>query len=278
MGIKTYNVLIYLFFPFIIFFFFFRVFVGKEDKNRFLEKLSFISKVRPKGKLIWIHACSVGEVRSSYNIIKSFIKNGYRVLVTTNTYLSSLDVKNKFSKNVVHQYLPLDINIFIKKFLKYWRPEKVILIESEIWPNVIYLAHRFNIPLFLLQARFSNNSIKKWSLCGNFLKNILEKFSLIIPQSLLDKKKLEKYAPGTMDIVANLKFSSDILKFSTKEKNNLQKHLKKRTIVAAVSTHKGEEEIILMMGLSILILPLRINWPKALCESGLRNWPNNNLL
>ena len=245
MGIKAYNVLLYLFLPIIIFFFFLRVLLGKEDKNRFLEKLCFITKARPAGKLVWIHACSVGEVRSSYNIIKSFIKDGYKVLVTTNTYLSSLDVENKFSNNVVHQYLPLDIKFFIKKFLKYWRPTKVILVESEIWPNVIYLANKLEIPLFLIQARFSDNSIKKWSIFGSFFKHLLEKFSLIIPQSFLDKKKLESYTNNKMHIVANLKFSSDIPKFSTKEKNNLQKYLAKRTIISAVSTHKGEEEIII---------------------------------
>ena len=245
MGIKTYNILLYLFFPIIIIFFFLRVLLGKEDKSRFLEKLGFISKIRPKGKLVWIHACSVGEVKSSYNIIKSFVKDGYKVLVTSNTYLSSLDVNNKFSKNVVHQYLPLDISFFIKKFLKYWRPTKVILVESEIWSNVIYLVNKLNIPLFLIQARFSNASIKKWTFFSSFFKNILQKFSIIIPQSLLDKKKLEKYTTSEMAIVANLKYTSDILKHSIKEKKNLQKHLKKRIIITAVSTHKGEEEIII---------------------------------
>ena len=245
MGIKTYNILLYFFFPFIIIFFFLRVLLGKEDKDRFLEKIGFISKIRPMGKLVWIHACSVGEVKSSYNLIKYFIKDNYKVLVTTNTYLSSLDVEKNFSENVVHQYLPLDISFFIKKFLKYWRPRKVILIESEIWPNVIYLANKLNIPLFLLQARFSANSIKKWSVFESFFKNILEKFSLIIPQSSLDRKKLKKYTTSAMNIVANLKFSSDILRFSLREKNNLLKHLEKRLIITAVSTHKGEENIII---------------------------------
>ena len=245
MGIKTYNTLLYLFFPIIIFFFFLRVILGKEDKRRFLEKLAFISKVRPRGDLVWIHACSVGEVKSSYNIIKSFIKDGYKVLVTSNTYLSALDVKNTFNNKVIHQYLPLDINFFIKKFLNYWRPKKVILIESEVWPNVIYLVYKLKIPLFLIQARFSDNSIKKWGLFKSFFKNILEKFSLIIPQSLLDKEKIEKYTTAKMSIVANLKYSSDILKYSIKEKNNLQKYLKKKTIISAISTHRKEEEIIL---------------------------------
>ena len=63
----------------------------------------------------------------------------------------------------------LDIKFFIKKFLKYWRPTKVILVESEIWPNVIYLANKLDIPLFLINKRFSDNSIKKWSIFSNFL-------------------------------------------------------------------------------------------------------------
>ncbi len=63
-----------------------------------------------------------------------------------------------------------------------------------------------------------------------FFKHLLEKFSLIIPQSFLDKKKLESYTNNEMHIVGNLKFSSDIRKFSTKEKNNLQKYLKRELL------------------------------------------------
>ena len=138
MGIKIYNIILMIFLPLIIIFFFLRVIIGKEDKNRFLEKLNFSSSKRPKGKIIWVHACSVGEVKSSYNLIKSFIKDNYSVLVTTNTYLSALDVKKSFSSKVIHQYLPIDFNFLIKRFLKNWRPSKAIFVESELWPNLIF--------------------------------------------------------------------------------------------------------------------------------------------
>ena len=245
MEIKIYNIFLFILFPFIIIFFFFRVIIGKEDRNRFLEKLSFSSKKRPLGKLIWIHACSVGEVRSSYNLIKSFSKDNYKILVTTNTCLSALDVKKNFTENVIHQYLPLDINFFIKKFLSHWSPDKAVFIESEIWPNLIFNAYRSKIPLFLIQARVSSTSLKRWKLFKSFFKTILDKFSLIIPQSSLDKKNLQKYTKNSMNIVANLKFSSDKLKFSLKEKSKLQKIIGKKTIISAVSTHAGEEDIIL---------------------------------
>ena len=245
MEIKIYNIFLYVLSPFITIFFFFRVIIGKEDKNRFLEKLSFISKKRPPGKLVWVHACSVGEVRSAYNLIKSFSKDNYKILVTTNTYLSALDVKKSFSENVIHQYLPLDMNFFIKKFLSHWTPDKAVFIESEIWPNLINNAYKAKIPLFLIQARFSNTSLKRWKLFESFFKSILDKFSLIIPQSLQDKENLQNYTKNSMNIVANLKFSSDKLKFSSKEKIKLQKLISKKTVISAVSTHTGEEEIIL---------------------------------
>ncbi len=245
MVIKIYNILLFLCFPFIMIFFFFRVLIGKEDKTRFLEKLSFISKKKPPGKLVWIHACSVGEVKSTYNIIKHFQKDKYKILVTTNTYLSSLDVKRNFSENVLHQYLPLDLRFFIKKFLNHWKPDKAIFIESEIWPNLIFNAYKSKIPLFLIQARFSNTSLKRWKLFKGFFKNILGKFSIIIPQSLSDKRNLENFTNNKMSIVANLKYSSEKLKFSYKEKMALQKSMGKKTVVSAVSTHSGEEEIIL---------------------------------
>ena len=240
MEIKIYNIFLFALFPFIIIFFFFRVIIGKEDRNRFLEKLSFISHKRPLGKLVWIHACSVGEVRSSYNLIKKFSKDNYKILVTTNTYLSALDVKKNFTGNVIHQYLPLDINIFIKKFLSHWMPDKALFIESELWPNLIFNAYKSKIPLFLIQARFSNTSLQRWKLFKSFFKSILDKFSLIIPQSSLDKKNLQNYTKNSMNIVANLKFSSDKLKFSSIEKIKLQKIIGKKTIISAVSLASKE--------------------------------------
>ena len=245
MKIKIYNIFLYVLFPVIVIFFFFRVIIGKEDKNRFLEKLSFSSKKRPLGKLIWIHACSVGEVRSSYNLIEKFLKDNYKILVTTNTYLSALDVDKNFTKNVIHQYLPLDFNFLAKNFLNHWTPEKAIFIESEIWPNLIFNAYKSKIPLFLIQARFSNTSLKRWRLFKKFFKSILDKFSLIIPQSLLDKRNLQNHTKNSMNFVANLKFGSNKLKYSSKEKMQIQKLVDKKTIISAVSTHTGEEEIIL---------------------------------
>ena len=113
MHIKIYNFIMFLFLPVILFFFFLRILLDKEDKKRFIEKLSFPSKNRSgKKKIIWFHASSVGEIKSVYTLIDKFITNNYLVLVTTNTYLSSVVVKKDFPKSVVHQYLPIDFILF----------------------------------------------------------------------------------------------------------------------------------------------------------------------
>ncbi len=245
MGIKGYNFILFLLLPFIILLFILRVFLGKEDKNRFLEKFSFPSKNRPIGKIIWFHACSVGEVKSSYNLIRFFIKNNYSVLVTTNTYLSSLDVKKNFSNKVIHQYLPLDLKFFIKRFLNHWKPDKAVFIESELWPNLIFGAKKLNIPLCLIQARVSDNSLRKWIFFKNFFINILNSFTFIIPQSTSDKKKLENYTHSKISSAINLKYTSEKLKYSKKDRLNIKNNILKKNIISAASTHSGEEEIII---------------------------------
>ena len=138
MYFKFYNLMLLILFPVILVYFFSRLLNGKEDKKRLLEKFSISSTSNPSSKkVIWFHACSVGEVRSTYTLINKFIQNNYLVLVTTNTHLSSIDVKNNFSKDIIHQYLPIDYSFFINRFLNKWKPKVAIMVESEIWPNLI---------------------------------------------------------------------------------------------------------------------------------------------
>ena len=96
MNIKGYNFLILILSPFITIFYFLRVITGKEDGKRFLEKISYTNKKKPDNKLVWFHACSVGETKSIYILVKKFIADNYEVLITTNTRLSSVYVNDNF--------------------------------------------------------------------------------------------------------------------------------------------------------------------------------------
>ena len=232
-------------FPVILVYFFSRLLNGKEDKKRLLEKFSISSTSNPSSKkVIWFHACSVGEVRSTYTLINKFIQNNYLVLVTTNTHLSSIDVKNNFSKDIIHQYLPIDYSFFINRFLNKWKPKVAIMVESEIWPNLINNAKKKKIPLCLIQARISNSSLKKWLYLPNFYKEILQKFNFIITQSNLEKKKILNSSGTNVSAVINLKNSSPKLAYDKKIENIFKKR-HSNFVISAVSTHEGEERIIL---------------------------------
>ena len=128
--------LLILFSPLIILI---RLIKKKEDKNRFKEKFCFFTKKRGKGKLIWFHGSSVGEILSVIPLIEELEKKKSidKILVTSST-LSSSKVLSKFKlKKTIHQFFPVDSNLLTKKFLNYWKPSAAILIESEIWPNML---------------------------------------------------------------------------------------------------------------------------------------------
>ena len=135
--------IIYKFIINIIFFFspiiiLVRLLKKKEDPIRFKEKFCFFSKKRIKGKLIWFHGASVGEILSIIPLIEKLEKNKKikQILVTSNTLTSSKILSELRLKKTIHQFFPIDTNYHSKKFLKYWKPSSAIFIDSEIWPNM----------------------------------------------------------------------------------------------------------------------------------------------
>ena len=115
-----------------------RIIKGKEDIYRFIEKFSIPKHRRAKGKIIWFHGASVGELMSVIPLIKNYEKDKSinQILVTSST-LSSSRVLKKFNlKKTTHQFYPIDHIYFTNKFLNYWKPSLVFFIESEIWPSM----------------------------------------------------------------------------------------------------------------------------------------------
>lgn len=243
---KFYNLVLLFLLPVIIIFFLIRYLSGKEDKKRILEKFS-LSSVKPSSskKVIWFHACSVGEVKSIYSLIKKFVQNNYSVLITTNTTLSSIAVTNSFPKGIIHQYLPIDYSFFVNKFLNKWKPKVSIIVESELWPNLIYNTKKKKIPICLIQARISENSLRNWKYFKYFFKEIIQKFNFIIAQSVLEKNRIINSSGITVSSVINLKNSAPKIKYDKKEKELFKKKIGNNFIITAVSTHEGEEKIIL---------------------------------
>ena len=224
----------------------FRILKNKEDPSRFVEKLGIFEKKSIKGKLIWFHGSSVGEILSIIPLVEKFEKNKNikNILITSNTFSSSKVLKKFRLKKTIHQFLPIDSRILVKKFLSNWEPSVAIFIESEIWPNFINEINRKEIPLILINARMTKKTFLKWNNLKNFSKSIFNKFNLTLSQNKETMFFLKKLGSKNIKNFGNLKFSENksIKNNNIKSKKLLKFFKSKNFVFGGISTHSGEEE------------------------------------
>ena len=248
----------------------FRIFKKKEHKSRFIEKFGFNSKYKKKGKLIWFHGSSVGEIMSIIPLVHHYENNNLidQVLITSSTLSSSNILKKYKFKKTIHQFYPIDCFFISIKFINYWKPSVVIFVESEIWPSLFKILKKKKIPLILLNARVTNKSFKKWLLLENFAKSVFKNISYSYPQNLETLKYLKQLNVKNIKYLGNLKFIQNPYDNKTNFKNNLSSMFSKYKIWIAASTHHDEEivcaktHIILkrkIKNLITIIIPRHIN-------------------
>ena len=247
----------------------FRLFKKKEDPIRFKEKFCSISKKRIRGKLVWFHGASVGEILSVIPLIEKLENNKKinQILVTSNTLSSSKILANLKLKKTIHQFFPIDTNYHIKKFLSYWKPNAAIFIDSEIWPNTIMQISKKGIPLILLNARITKKSFKRWKRFSKSAKKLFEKFDICFPSSVESEKYLKLLGAKKIKSIGNLKFSQTELNNDFLSSKLKKKFLSKK-IWCAASTHETEENFcglahkklkIKYKNLLTIIIPRHIN-------------------
>ena len=115
-----------------------RIFLGKEDLNRFKEKYGFLAKNNKNKETIWIHGASMGEILSIIPIVRRFEedKKIKQILITSSTTSSSYILSKFKFKKAVHQFYPFDLNFLTNHFIDHWKPKLAIFVDSEIWPNM----------------------------------------------------------------------------------------------------------------------------------------------
>ena len=257
-----------------------RLFKKKEDKIRFTEKFSITSKKRKDGFLIWFHGSSVGEIFSVIPLIKHYEKDKSikQILITSST-ISSSKILNKFKfKKTVHQFYPIDHFVFVNLFLKFWKPNIAIFIDSEIWPCMFKNIKENKIPLLLINARLTKKTFNRWFKFKNFTNSVLKNIKTAYPQNLDTKLYLNKLGVRNVVELGNLKFSEYQEDFDRKNKK-LNSFLKNKNFWVASSTHDNEEifcakaHIILknkFKNLITIIIPRHIDRARRI-ESELQN-------
>ncbi len=206
----------------------------KNISNRF-----GIYENRIKSNPVWFHAVSLGEVISSETLIKKIIFDN-KVVLSVSTPTGYRQAKKIFGNSLQIVYAPWDIHFFVNNFLNKFNPKALIIFETEIWPSMIKATSAKKIPIFLTNARLSQESNSKYSKIKFFVKEVVELFTLVLAQT---NKHYDRFVSLGVDkdkikIVGSIKFDQN---------NNIEKNkiiVRDPNLIIATSTHPGEEEII----------------------------------
>ena len=254
--LQVYRYLTYFLFPIFIIAIYFRSFINKEDRVRYREKIfssHFKAHTIKKKKLIWFHAASIGECLSILALIEKIDNENKDInfLITTTTLSSSklLEKKLKQYNNIIHRFFPLDIERLAEKFLILWNPDLVCFVDSEIWPNFLFKIKEKNIPLLLINARITKKSFNRWKVVSNFAKKVFNNFDLCLAANAESKNNLNKLHVKNLKYIGNLKYSASKTLEELDDSN--KKILSNFKTWCAVSTHSGEELIVLKTHLEI---------------------------
>lgn len=215
---------------------------GKEDLVRVDERLGFTRVERPAGDLIWLHGVSVGETLSLLPLVERFVKArpDLTVLVTSGTVTSAQILAERLPAGVIHQYAPVDGPETVARFLDHWRPSLGILVESELWPNLLLEARRRGVKLALVSARITDKTVDGWARFPASARAILSAFDLILPQDQASAERLARLG-ARIDGLINLKLAGDPLPHDAGAFSRLSAAIGDRPVVVAASTHEGEE-------------------------------------
>lgn len=221
-----------------------RLRLAKEDPGRLGERLGRAAAPRPTGALVWLHGASVGEALTVLPLVDALLagRPALEILLTTGTVTSARAVAGRLPPRVRHQYVPVDLPGAWRSFLDHWRPHLALLVESELWPNLIAETRSRRVPMVLLNARLSERSHRRWMRAPGMAKELLAGFEICLAQSAPDGDRLRDLGAIQVRVVGNLKHAAAPLPFDPSALDELRSALGGRPVWLAASTHPGEEE------------------------------------
>jgi len=237
---------------------------GKEDPERVGERRGLSLGTRPHGPLVWIHGASVGEVLAAAALIERLRALNLRILLTSGTVTSAAIVAKRFPPDIIHQYVPYDSPRYVARFLDHWRPSLALFIESDLWPNLILSAAARRLPMVLINGRMSPRSFPRWRRARNTISALLGQFEVCLAQSETDADRFAALGARNVITTGNLKLDVPAPPADGAKLEKLMAMTRGRPVVAAASTHPGEEEILIethrrlagfFPGLLIVIVP-----------------------
>ena len=214
---------------------------GKEHPARLRERRGEPSLPRPDGPLIWVHGASVGEMLAVVPLIDRIRARDFAVLVTSGTVTSAALAGQRLPDGAIHQFIPVDLPQFAARFLDHWRPDLALFVESDLWPNLILGCARRKIPMILVNGRISERSFRRWRLVSGASAALLGRFDLCLAQSDANAQRLARLGAPRVSTTGNLKLDVPAAPVDTATLHRFNALIGLREVVAAASTHAGEE-------------------------------------
>lgn len=244
---RIYTVIFYLLIPAIMI----RLFIKGRKQPAYRERIleRFMLAKQPQPVDIWLHAVSLGEAIAATPLIERLLGSNHRLMITTMTPTGSQHIQNQFKNRVQHQYIPYDLPWCAKRFLRAINAKMAIMLETELWPNLICEAHRSSMKVVLVNARISDKAFHQYRRVALFFSPILKKFAMIGTQSELDAARYRALgAPKEkVYVFGNIKF--DLCLSSAKIPPTLFDFKRdwgmSRPVLIAASTHDDEERQLL---------------------------------
>lgn len=222
---------------------------GKEILARLPERRGIDATPRPAGRLIWLHAASVGETVSILPVLAEVARLAPDVtlLVTTGTVTSAEMLAQRLPElglleRVIHRFAPLDVPSWVARFLDHWRPDAAAFVESELWPNLLAACQARSIPMMLINGRLSARSLAGWQRAPRLAQYLLGRFARIQARSEEDADRFRALGAPQVRTFGDLKLAAAPLPVDQAELLRLRAMLAGRPIWLAASTHPGEEE------------------------------------
>lgn len=249
MSLFFYSIILYLVQPIIVLRLLWRSLKNRSHRDRFIQRYGFVSNI-PEGCL-WIHAVSVGETIASEVMVRR-LQQQYpelALLMTSTTTTGSAQVKKSFGESVFHAYLPYDLPGSVTRFITKVKPLQCIIMETELWPNLINSCAKNSVPVVIANARLSEKSKRGYERFAAITKPMLQNISCVAVQTEIERQRFISLGlpSDRVEVCGSIKYD---IALTTKVTNQAEQwrqqwKVKNRPVWIAASTHKGEDAILL---------------------------------
>jgi 3-deoxy-D-manno-octulosonic-acid transferase len=222
---------------------------GREDADRWREKLGEASHRRPEGPVVWLHAVGVGEVLALRGLIQAMTASAPELsfLVTSSARSSARVFALNCPPRTIHQYLPLDAPAYLARFLDHWQPDLSVWAEQDLWPGAVVAAHQRGIPLALVNARMNAASYNKRKWARRLYADLYSFFALISAQDEGTAGHLLALGAPEVDVDGSLKIAAPELSADAADLVRMQAATEGRWVWLAASTHPEDEAVVLQV-------------------------------